>query len=293
MPSVRIDSDKFLHIDAKRICIPNISFEEVIGTGGNAVVMLARHLYLDRPVAVKIWLSMREGDRRDKFEQGIAEAKKAANARLPQVVEIYDAGAVEGLFYAAMEYFPGITLQRWLGHHNPKLAIRWHLAQQLVDCVCDLASAGIIHGDLHWKNVLVAAPEAAPAVNSTREFAPDFCLIDFGTSRFSSPEFSTQRHWTVFTETFNRLLRPLDIEKICPAKKPRSLDPEDFWGWYSSFLREVPHMLASVGAGWVTTEVEPERQYADAIKEELRRLVAKQMLPLNASALGGFNEWWI
>ena len=73
-----------------------------------------------RDVAVKIWMKLRERDRRDKFQKGIPEARKPADADNSDVaVRIHEAGDIGCLFYTTMEYFDGITVREWLVPISP------------------------------------------------------------------------------------------------------------------------------------------------------------------------------
>ena len=100
----RLLNDGHLMIGASLIEIPNLSFIEIIGSGANSLVFKAKHEYLDTIIAVKIWIKIKPGDKRDKFKQGIEEAKKTFRIKDSNVVRLYDAGRVNDYFYATMDY---------------------------------------------------------------------------------------------------------------------------------------------------------------------------------------------
>src|SRR5205085_7637016 len=82
--------------------IPGYEVEAVLGRGGMGVVFRARHLRLNRPVAVKTvldgaYVGPRE---RARFQR---EAEAVAALRHPNVVPVYDVGEVHGRPYFAME----------------------------------------------------------------------------------------------------------------------------------------------------------------------------------------------
>jgi serine/threonine protein kinase len=153
---VRVADDGSIELRGKMLSFPNLRATEVIGRGANGIVIRAAHKYLDRQIAVKVWLSLREGDSRDKFYQGIEEAKKMAGLpNIRNIVRIYDAGEIEGFFYATMDYYPGVTLRAWLNDHNPSLLRRRNLASGLLHTFMQTIHEGAFHGDPHHNNILV------------------------------------------------------------------------------------------------------------------------------------------
>jgi serine/threonine-protein kinase len=75
--------------------IPGYEIEAVLGHGGMGVVFQARHLGLDRLVALKMMLAgayARPGEK-ERFQR---EAQAVAALRHPNVVQIYDVGEADG-----------------------------------------------------------------------------------------------------------------------------------------------------------------------------------------------------
>jgi serine/threonine protein kinase len=303
---IHIDPDGRAVVGNVVVEVPNLAISRIIGTGANGVVFLAAHRYLARDLAVKIWLTLRHGDRRDKFAQGIAEARKAASVdESRRILRIYDAGAMGQFFYATMDYFPGITIRQWLNDYSPPLDLRALIAGTLVQEMELLGEEGIFHGDLHTCNILIGSDYAQiveryllPKIYSR---PPDIRIIDFGTSHFTTTRHSIRRHWRVFNETFRMLLAPLDINRLWRASEPTSLDCEEICAWYRSFLVEIEPMLISVGADWLipretddvddaagagrgTPKVIPYKN--KAIAAELADLVRRGMLTVDKSTLG-------
>jgi serine/threonine protein kinase len=173
-----VHADGSCSIRGTHVSLPQIMLREIVGSGKSGVVFRGRHKFLNRTVAVKFWLVVQAGDTRDKFEQGIAEARNADSVAPGRaVVRFFDAGEASGYFYAVTDYFPGITVAEWLRKYRPDFGVRRELAVDLVDEVVALAKAGVIHGDLHTRNILVRPPEPG-------HYA-DFRIIDFGTSLFA------------------------------------------------------------------------------------------------------------
>jgi eukaryotic-like serine/threonine-protein kinase len=84
--------------------------ERVLGTGGMGVVYLARHLALDRQVALK--LCLRRSSARH-TELLLREARAMAALVHPHVVMVHHVGTADAQVYIAMEYVPGGTLRGW------------------------------------------------------------------------------------------------------------------------------------------------------------------------------------
>src|SRR5258707_15648684 len=82
--------------------VPGYEVESVLGRGGMGIVFRARHLRLNRPVALKMMLAGEYAGRRehDRFQR---EAESVARLRHPNVVQIYDVGDVDSRPYFTME----------------------------------------------------------------------------------------------------------------------------------------------------------------------------------------------
>lgn len=290
-----IRSDGSAIIGTQIIQIPNTQLDAVVGAGANGWIFRGTNPYINRTVAVKIWTKLRPDDDRDKFRQGIAEAKKTAEAAGENVISILDAGEVSGYFYTLMEFFPGITLGKWLETCHPNLAIRWHFARQLLWDIYVTTSESTCHGDLHTNNILVATSAHEKTVADKREFAPSYKIIDFGTSIFTTKERSLDRHWRVFNETFTKLLYPLNINILATKTAPKDLNLDDIYDWYEQFLDDVPHLLVCAGVSWlrpIFVDIS-EPKVPEPIEVELKHLVAIGKLPIDYAVIGRYNEWYI
>ena len=129
--------------------------EAVIGRGGMSVVYRADDLQLKRKVALKV-LSPELADDDAFRRRFLRELQLAASLDHPNVVPIYEAGELDGLFYIAMRYVDGTDLKTWLRREGAldadrALAIVGQLAQAL-----DAAhERGLVHRDVKPSNVLV------------------------------------------------------------------------------------------------------------------------------------------
>jgi serine/threonine protein kinase len=297
VPSVSTDGQAI--IGDSLLKFPNLTVSRVIGSGANGAVFRARHEFLERDIAVKVWLKLRAKDQRDKFSQGIEEAKKTAQSHPGgNIVQIYDAGAIDGFFYATMDFFPGITCRDWLKWYQPPLRRRLRLASgvlhSLTAAMDNAVRPGAVHGDPHLGNILVRYPWLPSDEPGSY---PWFLIVDFGTSAFTSHENSVKRHWRVVHQTVKILLRPFDIDVLWSHKKTEHYsDTADRWmaaaftsKWYHDFFDEIKEMLESLGAPW---DQHPDRRSPypdDHVRRELERLVSSGKLKLDWETLG--HDW--
>ncbi|HEV3023205.1 MAG TPA: protein kinase, partial [Pirellulales bacterium] len=136
--------------------IPGYEVEALVGRGGMGVVFRARHLRLNRRVALKMVLAgaYASPQERERFQR---EAQAAAALRHPNVVQIHDVGDSDGRPYFTMELVEGGSLAE-------KLAGKPQPARQAAALLATLAGAvqqahqgGIVHRDLKPDNVLLTA----------------------------------------------------------------------------------------------------------------------------------------
>ena len=129
--------------------------EQLIGKGGMGAVYEARDLRLERSVAVKIMIGRTFGEERAvrRFQR---EARATARLNHPNVVSVYDYGAIEGGgAYLVMERIHGVTLRAEidrLGALPVSVAGEWF--EQVLDGLAAAQAQGIVHRDLKPENVM-------------------------------------------------------------------------------------------------------------------------------------------
>jgi eukaryotic-like serine/threonine-protein kinase len=179
--------------------------EERLGIGGMGTVYRARHVLIDRPVAIKV-LNQRfvEDDAaRARFER---EAKAAGRLRHLNAVSVTDFGeTAEGYVYIVMELLEGRTLREVVAKEAPlETARAVSIMLQTAAAVAAAHEAGVIHRDLKPANIFVTQRSDVPAVVKVLDFGIAKLAVEsledeepknltqvgvmIGTPRYMSPE---------------------------------------------------------------------------------------------------------
>jgi serine/threonine-protein kinase len=142
--------------------IPGYEIERLLGRGGMGVVYLARHLGLNRRVAVKLLRESRQDDPGlvARFRR---EAEAAARCQHPNLVQIHEIGEHAGVPYLALEYVAGGHLGRELaGEPRPPIEAAG-LVETLARAIDHAHAQGVVHRDLKPANVLLT-PDGQPKI---------------------------------------------------------------------------------------------------------------------------------
>jgi predicted Ser/Thr protein kinase len=130
-----------------------------LGRGGMGVVYEALDTPLNRKVALKMMLgSAREDPEEARLEEErfLRESRLSANLpKHPHIVSVYEAGAIEGKRYLAMEFIDGKSLSKW--RKGASVTTRQHvtLLRDVALAVEHAHRHGIIHRDLKPENILL------------------------------------------------------------------------------------------------------------------------------------------
>ena len=130
--------------------------EGKIGTGGMADVYKGKDLKLNRYVAVKVLKSEFSSNKNfvSKFK---VEAQSAAGLMHHNIVNVYDVGEENGLYYFVMELVEGITLKHYI---EKKMRLSYKEALSIAIQVSNGIEAahnnGIIHRDIKPQNIIIS-----------------------------------------------------------------------------------------------------------------------------------------
>ncbi len=122
-----------------------------LGRGGMGAVFEARHVKLQRDVAVK-FLAPEVAARPDVRERFEREAKAMGMLAHPHIVQVFDFGTHDGESYLVMELVRGGPVSRRLPL-PPKDAVR--LVRQVCDALDYAHGRGVVHRDIKPENVLL------------------------------------------------------------------------------------------------------------------------------------------
>jgi serine/threonine protein kinase len=129
-----------------------------VGRGGMGVVYETHDNDLDRRVALKLLLSSPNAQGTEKAleeERFIREARLSAKLKHPHIVAVYEAGAVDGRRYIAMEFIEGQPLSEWRRKGSVTIRQQVVILRDIALAVHHAHELGIIHRDLKPANVLI------------------------------------------------------------------------------------------------------------------------------------------
>ena len=128
--------------------------KKLIGTGGMAKVFLARDMFLDRDVAVKLLASSFIDDQ-ESLKRFQREAISTTELSHENIVSIYDVG--EGAHpFIVMEFVDGTDLKTYIKDHHPiPNDTIIDIMSQILSGIEYAHSRGIIHRDIKPQNILM------------------------------------------------------------------------------------------------------------------------------------------
>lgn len=168
-----------------------------VGHGGMAQVYKGRHDALNRDVAIKIIFAHLADDEGflSRFQR---EAQAVAALRHPHIVQVFDFGVQDNLYYMVMEYVTGGTLTDWLARfeedeQNIPLSEIGRVIHEVAMALDYAHLEGIVHRDLKPANIMLtnegqvvlADFGLARLMGDTRHTATG---ASWGTPAYMSPE---------------------------------------------------------------------------------------------------------
>ncbi|RYY00169.1 serine/threonine protein kinase, partial [bacterium] len=158
----------------------NYKIEKEIGSGGMGVVYLATDKRLDRQVAIKV-LKLSTGNNdsgvseTEVIERFQREAKAVAKLSHPNIINIYDIGSDDGLYYMVMEFVDGESVSDLIENKALDIETSINIAIQLCSALELAHESGIIHRDIKPANMIFSKKRIAK-------------LMDFGIAQLGKQE---------------------------------------------------------------------------------------------------------
>jgi serine/threonine-protein kinase len=154
-----------------RVIAGRYRLEARIGEGGMGVVYRARHVLIDRVVAVKLIRPDLRGETHLRAWM-LREARAANRVDHAHIIDIHDIGETEeSELYLVMEYLVGTSLSSELARGATPLARSVDILEQMCAALARAHDLGVVHRDLKSDNILL----------TTRGGRKDFVkILDFG-----------------------------------------------------------------------------------------------------------------
>jgi eukaryotic-like serine/threonine-protein kinase len=180
-------------LELQQLLAGRYSIERELGRGGMGIVLLARDVALDRPVAIKL-LPAHLAANPDARERFLREARTAAGLSHPNIVPIHAVEEHGALVFFVMGYVDGDTLRERVergGPLSPRATMK--LLQEVAWALGYAHQRGVIHRDIKPDNIMI---ERA----TDRALVTDFGIAlgrqdagtgdgeVIGTARYMSPE---------------------------------------------------------------------------------------------------------
>ena len=172
--------------------IPGYRIEGVLGRGATGTVYRARQISVDREIALKVLhpdlVGAKGAERRLQ-----REARTTARLAHPNIISAIDMGEVDGMWWYAMEFVDGESLQEKLRERplNEREVLRTFIP--LVEALQHAFERGVVHRDIKPANILIERGGRALLVDLGLAFADDDPLLTktgatLGTPHYISPE---------------------------------------------------------------------------------------------------------
>lgn len=236
--------------------------KEKIGEGGMSYVYKARCQILDRIVAIKILKEEFSNDQAfvSRFR---TEAMAAARLSHPNIVNIYDVGQQDDIYYIVMEYVEGTTLKELIAREAPLPVGRAiDIAVMICDGIQHAHDKGIIHRDIKPHNILITTNGMVKVADFGIAQAISKKTITFGGNivgsvHYISPEQAKGEPLTTATDIYSL---GCVLYEMLTGKTP--------------FDAESP---VTVALKHIHDEIEPPRQINESIPMALEGIVYRAM----------------
>ena len=193
-----------------------------ISRGPVNTVYLAVQKTLDRPVFLKV-LNVHVNDQPDLIERFRREAKICARLKHANIVQIFDFGDTDGLFFISMEYIEGKSLVEIVREYHPlPPEIIFFITREIASGLAYAHRFGVIHRDIKPANIMVENDGSIKITDfglATRADLPTVTAqySAVGTPAYMSPEQALGEELSVKTDLFSL---GVTLYELCSGRSP-------------------------------------------------------------------------
>ena len=180
-----------------RVIAGRYRLEARAGEGGMGVVYRARHVLIDRVVALKLIRPDLRGETHLRAWM-LREARAANRVDHAHIIDIHDIGETEeGELYLVMEFLVGTSLSSELARGPMPLARGVDILEQMCAALARAHDLGVVHRDLKSDNILMTTRGGRKDFVKILDFGLAHLAMDprlapkgavFGTPEYMSPE---------------------------------------------------------------------------------------------------------
>lgn len=236
-----------------RVIAGRYRLEARAGEGGMGVVYRARHVLIDRVVALKLIRPDLRGETHLRAWM-LREARAANRVDHAHIIDIHDIGETEeGELYLVMEYLVGTSLSSELARGPMPLSRGVDILEQMCAALARAHDLGVVHRDLKSDNILLSTRGGRKDFVKILDFGLAHLAMDprlapkgavFGTPEYMSPEqargeeANAQSDLYALGVLFFEMLTGqlpfrsddretlLEMQRTATAPKPRSIKPD-------------------------------------------------------------------
>ncbi len=212
----------------------------LLGTGGMGEVYKARDKRLGRVIALKTLPAEKIADveRKQRF---LLEAQAASRLNHPNIVTIYDILEETGVYFIAMEYVAGVTLEIACKDRGLPLKDAIKYATEIADALAAAHAAGIIHRDLKPANIVITEDGRVK-------------LLDFGLAKLVDPLVSAAEAETATLRTASGAVVGTAAYMSPEQAEGRELDARsDIFSFGLVLYEMLSGQRAFRGDSWIST----------------------------------------
>jgi hypothetical protein len=205
-----------------RVVAGRYRLEALLGEGGMGVVYRARHVLIDRVVALKLIRPDLRGETHLRAWM-LREARAANRVDHAHIVEIHDVGETEdGELYLVMEYLTGTSLSAEVGKGQQTLTRAVDILEQMTAALARAHDLGVVHRDLKSDNIMLTVR------GGRRDFVK---ILDFGLAHLArdprlAPKgavFGTPEYMSPEQARGDDRDTLLEMQRTAPAPRPSTL----------------------------------------------------------------------